>query len=54
MLQSALTNTCPDLAAACSVLSTEYGPRMCSAVIHSLSEILPVYEVQTIMQDIGY
>ena len=38
----------------CCLLGAEYGPRMCSAVIHSLSEILPVYEVLTIMQDIGY
>ena len=52
MLQSALTDTCPDLVlpARCLVRTQDV---QC-AVIHSLSEILPVYEVQTIMQDIGY
>ena len=55
MLQSALAPT--RVLTWCCLLGAEYGPRMCSAVIqviHSLSEILPVYEVLTIMQDIGY
>ena len=52
MLQSALAPT--RVLTWCCLLGAEYGPRMCSAVIHSLSEILPVYEVLTIMQDIGW
>ena len=55
MLQSALTNTCPDLVlpARCWVRTQDV---QCSNTsnIHSMSEILPVYEVLTIMQDIGY